>query len=327
MPASGTPADEATLLAFAGLLRAVLDWRKTIDLQIDGKTIFRVTVNFRGPMAPESWPQLEIVDGFPDEPAEAAGFGNPPDDGPGAAAIARPGLAPPPQKPDALAFGPQSDRTGSGVSASGAILAGVALPASPGLGLFGAAKGIASAEIGADLAGGIIGALLSPEAIGAAAIAASAVFLKEDLTIRGAGEGEDALVLRQHERFLLDEAALVPTLIPSAPAMVVAQDETPGPGTARGIGDNSGNTTPLDEPDPPPPPVGPPAAVVAAATATAVATHPEMGDEISRELEALPGQIDRIEQTLEQAGTYPSPSNAPNNVAGALGQTADEFLA
>src|SRR5271155_3599304 len=62
------PADEATLSAFADLLEALVDWRRVIDLQIDGKTIFRATVNFGMLMQPSSMAEIEIVHGFEDEP-------------------------------------------------------------------------------------------------------------------------------------------------------------------------------------------------------------------------------------------------------------------
>jgi hypothetical protein len=50
------------------LLQALLDWRKTIDLQIDGRTIMRTTVDFVTLRQPSSSPEIEIVDGFYDEP-------------------------------------------------------------------------------------------------------------------------------------------------------------------------------------------------------------------------------------------------------------------
>src|SRR5580658_1142999 len=46
MPNPDDLADDAALAEFSRLLQALLDWRKTIDLQIDGRTIMRTTVDF-----------------------------------------------------------------------------------------------------------------------------------------------------------------------------------------------------------------------------------------------------------------------------------------
>jgi|GEM_PF-6393453 hypothetical protein len=68
MPHPDDLADDAALAEFSELLQALLDWRKTIDLQIDGRTIMRTTVDFVTLRQPSISLEIEIVDGFDDEP-------------------------------------------------------------------------------------------------------------------------------------------------------------------------------------------------------------------------------------------------------------------
>jgi hypothetical protein len=80
MPNPDDLADDAALAEFSNLLQALLDWRKTIDLQIDGRTIMRTTVDFVTLRQPGSSPELVFVDGFYDEPGDP-GFSPAPNGG------------------------------------------------------------------------------------------------------------------------------------------------------------------------------------------------------------------------------------------------------